>query len=885
MPGANCSIFGCPTSRKCKGIAIFKVPTGDDEYNTRWREKIVHIITKDRVIYASLKRQIEKKLLYTCELHYHKDCLIRNETKTTRVPNSLPTLNLPVKSFSKDSIKERGQASIVKRELAIQNVVTHSTIYKSFADFLQRIQKYKLEGWEIKHTDNKISIVKQDTEHALSKFEIITDQNLNYKILCYNWPIPISHELHTKYESSFQNITISNLIHEIEEMKICPGLPYKSEHILSHHIPKIYCEESSYPISYFEINRPKDCVLLCTNEKCPVCYQKNQQHLQYLKRREGKLKEPAQSNAPITLTSRERLKISLQDYRIENKELKDQIKMLQKVIDKSAIQTSESLNNDLVSIMSSADPNKVSPFMKFFWEQQQKYIQSSSTGVRYHPAVTRYCLSLLAKSSSMYEDIRYNEKTGTGFLILPSQRRLRDYKNYICPQRGFNKDIIMELSQKTKEFSDSEKYVSLLFDEMKIQESLVWDKHTGELVGYVDLGDAEVNQANFDKPDTIATHVLVIMVRSIINPFKFSLANFATTSANSSQLFTLFWKAVSILELSCQLKVIAVTCDGASSNRKMFKMHSKMNVPDVNIDVVYKTKNLYCTERYIFFIADQPHLLKTARNCLADSGSGTMSRYMWNNGFFLLWSHVAQMFHDDLNCGLQLLPKITYDHVKLTSFSKMNVKLAAQVLSSTVSKVMSEFGSPDSAETAKFCLMLDTFFDIVNIRNKTECVTKAKPNLKPISSPEDPRLSWLLNDFLGYFKDWKESIEKRPGQFDNTARGKMFISRQTHEGLKITVHSIVECVKFLLVNGIDYVLTERFCQDPLENYFGRQRSLGARKDNPTLRDVGYNDNSIRNQKVFRPIAAGNCIDQASIEISNEKIPCRKKFKADNNTKS
>ena len=75
-----------------------------------------------------------------------------------------------------------------------------------------------------------------------------------------------------------------------------------------------------------------------------------------------------------------------------------------------------------------------------------------------------------------------------------------------------------------------------------------------------------------------------------------------------------------------------------------------------------------------------------------------------------------------------------------------------------------------------------------------------------------------------------------------------------------------------------YVLTERFCQDPLENYFGRQRSLGARKDNPTLRDVGYNDNSIRNQKVFRPIASGNCIDQASVEISDESVPCRKRFR-------
>ena len=83
----------------------------------------------------------------------------------------------------------------------------------------------------------------------------------------------------------------------------------------------------------------------------------------------------------------------------------------------------------------------------------------------------------------------------------------------------------------------------------------------------------------------------------------------------------------------------------------------------------------------------------------------------------------------------------------------------------------------------------------------------------------------------------------------------MFISRQTCEGLKITTHSIVECTRYLLCNKVcNYVLTEKFCQDPLENYFGRQRAMGARKDNPNLRDVGYNDNSIRNQKVFRPLA-------------------------------
>ena len=75
------------------------------------------------------------------------------------------------------------------------------------------------------------------------------------------------------------------------------------------------------------------------------------------------------------------------------------------------------------------------------------------------------------------------------------------------------------------------------------------------------------------------------------------------------------------------------------------------------------------------------------------------------------------------------------------------------------------------------------------------------------------------------------------------------------------------------------MLTERFSQDPLENYFGHQRSIGGRKDNPTIRDFGYNDNSIRNQKVFRTIAGNvRVIDEANIQFTNKPIPCRKKAK-------
>ena len=76
-----------------------------------------------------------------------------------------------------------------------------------------------------------------------------------------------------------------------------------------------------------------------------------------------------------------------------------------------------------------------------------------------------------------------------------------------------------------KDFSDIERFMLILFDEMKIQENLVWSKHTGDLIGFVDPGDVNLNYATLQEPNAIASHVLVALLQSPVNTFKFSLAN------------------------------------------------------------------------------------------------------------------------------------------------------------------------------------------------------------------------------------------------------------------------------------------------------------------------------------------------------------------------
>ena len=69
----------------------------------------------------------------------------------------------------------------------------------------------------------------------------------------------------------------------------------------------------------------------------------------------------------------------------------------------------------------------------------------------------------------------------------------------------------------------------------------------------------------------------------------------------------------------------------------------------------------------------------------------------------------------------------------------MNVKLAAQVLSSTVSKTLTSYGPPEASSNAKFCLLMGSFFDIINIREISSHKFERRPFLAPFTSVNDDR--------------------------------------------------------------------------------------------------------------------------------------------------
>ena len=95
-------------------------------------------------------------------------------------------------------------------------------------------------------------------------------------------------------------------------------------------------------------------------------------------------------------------------------------------------------------------------------------------------------------------------------------------------------------------------------DEMKIKESLVYDKVGTKVIGFIDIGNVN-NQLN-DLEDTCRSETL---------EDHHPVAHFTTSHLTGASLFTIVWEAIEHLEM-LGFKVLVVTGDGASSNRRFF---------------------------------------------------------------------------------------------------------------------------------------------------------------------------------------------------------------------------------------------------------------------------------------------------------------------------
>ena len=157
--------------------------------------------------------------------------------------------------------------------------------------------------------------------------------------------------------------------------------------------------------------------------------------------------------------------------------------------------------------------------------------------------------------------------------MLPSQRTLRDYTHFFKELVGFSVEVDRMLMEAVhvETCPEREKLVVLLMDEMYIREDIVYEKHSGKMIGFSNLGSVNNHllqfEQNFEINDdsstitdssTIAKTMLVFMIRGLFTKLQFCYAQFPCRQLTGDQLYDLFWEAVGRIE-NCGLKVRSFT--------------------------------------------------------------------------------------------------------------------------------------------------------------------------------------------------------------------------------------------------------------------------------------------------------------------------------------
>lgn len=394
---------------------------------------------------------------------------------------------------------------------------------------------------------------------------------------------------------------------------------------------------------YLQTIRAATCELLVHGGKCKSCKEyrgplraMHSRWTAHKGKRASKYTNDQHLNTPQKKQKLDGLKARAQEAEREVKRLQA---IIEKFTEESGVSVDPSLGQDLITIMCE-NSDKIAQvyhpgsFRSLFWEQQLKAAKAKgASGMRWHPMMIRWALNLKMISSAGYHAMKT-----AGFIQLPSERTLRDYTHFFQTKPGFQREVNQELMKEAKisELDEIQKHVAVVFDEMRIKEDLVYNKHTGEVIGFVNLGDINNQLSSFEKACTsdtpqhpeVATHMLVLMVRGLVTGVRFPYAHFFTAGVTADFLFPIVWKAIQQLEM-CGFKVFGVTSDGASPNRKFYRMHGSAEKGPHHLPL-HKVRNPYSQEeRYIYFFSDVPHLLKTTRNCWSHPFSNGCTRELW----------------------------------------------------------------------------------------------------------------------------------------------------------------------------------------------------------------------------------------------------------------
>ena len=171
----------------------------------------------------------------------------------------------------------------------------------------------------------------------------------------------------------------------------------------------------TYPINYDQTKRASSCEIVLSSEtvKCNSYAKLGQK-----KTKAKPCPKPAKAKAPLSVCSSSKLletiredRIKLKDCEVKCSQLEERLKRMQSEIDTHGITLEDGLGGSFLAILDKTNL-QVNPHMRLV-------MQYSKHGRRWHSHFVEFCLSIYAKSSSVYNNLRKSEKNPDGILFLP----------------------------------------------------------------------------------------------------------------------------------------------------------------------------------------------------------------------------------------------------------------------------------------------------------------------------------------------------------------------------------------------------------------------------------------------------------------------------------
>jgi hypothetical protein len=407
----------------------------------------------------------------------------------------------------------------------------------------------------------------------------------------------------------------------------------------------------------------------------------------------------------------------------------------------------------------------------------------------------------------------YNTLLKENVLCLPSVSTLKKVVRRVYSTRGL--DNANYLKMRVAKLNEYERTCLLMIDEIYIAKRIEYSG--GEVQGLTADG-------------TVASTLLCFMVKSLVSKYRDIVAIYPMSKLTAAKQFDCYKEVAPLLQ-NVLLKVVAISVDNATANRKFFSEFLCQGTLRSNvIDPV--------TGQPVYLIFDPVHDIKNVYNNFQSRKLFQCPPMIRNlpDGCTANFHHLVELFNLELTMPLKKAHRLSPTVLAPKNIEKTSAKLATSVFNESTRDALRFYavneGKAEWSGTAEFIALILKLWNVMNVKFSMKGKFKHDCSMDPIRRVDD----WKL-EFLTECADFLQSWE---------ASGKPGLTRETFLALRQTCLSLRDCAIYLLSqHGFNYVLLGRLQSDDIESRFGWLRQLSGANYYVSMRQVLESDRKIR----------------------------------------